>query len=459
MKKWITRMLVAAIAFVILIPSVARAESVSFSDTKNHWAKTQIEQAVQKGYVNGFPNGTFKPDAPVTRAQFIKMVVKALDMEHAPEGSMWYTTYVKAAKVAAIYQGDADFAEWNMNKEISREHMAWLAARAADDTLLTADSSGITKDATTDHWPLNANDNKITRTDEEVMEYYHGFLMSEAFKKGILQGFGGNEIGLERTTTRAQAVTVIERVLDLRAGKKLTADKYAVAASELIWLKTNLFVVAPHIFDDQGEVTSDLGLGVTITSQNSMKNRWMKENLVIKDSNFHAEINQIVLVNLGDPKDPNRKLLPNAKNMGVSFSEMDSVPKDAFIAIVEYEVFENKMPNVYSGVLFMSFTGYVDNDSSTLPRGRKLFTDSSKFNYLNNSMYDGSLKPTGKHTMAYIIPNSKYTLEKRLDRRGNPINDTLGRQLIISLKPTMAPGAYGETSSKILSGMTTHYDK
>jgi hypothetical protein len=462
MKRITKKIIILAMTWAFLIggSGISTAEAASspdvFKDVSRHWAKTQIEEAVAKGYVAGYPNGTFKPDAPVTRAQFITMLVRALGLEHGPEGSTWYTTYVKAAKEAAIYQGDADFAEWNMNKEISREHMAWLAVRAADESLVTVESSGITKEAKTDHWPKSTTDNIITRTDAEMLEYYHGFLTSEAFKKGILLGFGGNEIGLVRTTTRAQSVTVIERILDLRAGKKLTTDKYAIAESELKWLKTNLFIVAPHIFDDQGEVVASNSIIV----KNSMKSDWVKENLILKNDLFHAEVNQIVLVNLGDPKDPNRKLLPAAVNMGVkNKSGLGKVPKDALVVIVDYEVIENKMPSKYTGLLHLNFSGYVSNDSVLVSSPKMFYTDDENYGYLNNSLYDTNRKTTGKHTMTFIIPNSKFTLEKRLDRLGKPINDRLGRQITVSLEPLYAPGSSAGVSSTFLSGKTTHYEK
>jgi hypothetical protein len=456
MKRITKKIIVLAMTWTFLIggSGISTAEAVSnptvVKDVSAHWAKAQIEEAVAKGYVAGYPNGTFKPDAPVTRAQFITMLVRALGLEHGPEGSTWYTTYVKAAKEAAIYQGDSDFAEWNMNKEISREHMAWLAVRAADESLVTVESSGITKEAKTDHWPMSATENVINRTEAEMLDYYHGFLTSESFKKGILLGFGGNEIGLERTTTRAQSVTVIERILDIRAGKKLTTDKYAIAESELKWLKTNLFVVAPHIFDDKG---------VTDNIPNSMKKNWVKENLVLKDSNFHAEVKQITMINLADPNDPNRSLLPPSKNMGIdNKGGLNKVPKDALIAIVDYEVYMNKMPSQYSGLLFLNFSGYERTYNSTLPSPKLLFTDSQDYFQLNNSFFDTSRKPTGKHSMAFIIPNSNYTLKKRLDRLGKPINDKLGRSILVSIDPIIAPGATTGISSVILKGKTTHFD-
>lgn len=42
------------------------AAGTDFKDMKNHWAKEQVNQAVQKGYFNGFPDGNFKPDEKVT---------------------------------------------------------------------------------------------------------------------------------------------------------------------------------------------------------------------------------------------------------------------------------------------------------------------------------------------------------------------------------------------------------
>ena len=42
-----------------------------FHDTEGHWAEHQIAEALAKGLVTGYPDGTFKPDQPVTRAELI----------------------------------------------------------------------------------------------------------------------------------------------------------------------------------------------------------------------------------------------------------------------------------------------------------------------------------------------------------------------------------------------------
>ncbi|HIK38477.1 MAG TPA: S-layer homology domain-containing protein [Geminocystis sp. M7585_C2015_104] len=55
------------------------AQNVQFTDVPdNHWAAAFIRELVARGIIAGFPDGTFRPEAPVTRAQFAAMVQKAL---------------------------------------------------------------------------------------------------------------------------------------------------------------------------------------------------------------------------------------------------------------------------------------------------------------------------------------------------------------------------------------------
>lgn len=44
---------------------------------EHHWAYGAIEQAVKQGWAGGFPDGTFQPDAPITRAQAVSMIGRA----------------------------------------------------------------------------------------------------------------------------------------------------------------------------------------------------------------------------------------------------------------------------------------------------------------------------------------------------------------------------------------------
>ncbi|NEO26793.1 MAG: S-layer homology domain-containing protein, partial [Kamptonema sp. SIO4C4] len=59
----------------MLNPEPVMAQSRSFRDVpNNYWAEDFIEALVDRGVIAGFPDGTFRPEAPVTRAQFSSML-------------------------------------------------------------------------------------------------------------------------------------------------------------------------------------------------------------------------------------------------------------------------------------------------------------------------------------------------------------------------------------------------
>ena len=67
----------ALVTLVITIPAFAYPDVNS-----NHWAAKQIEILTEKGVIVGYPDGTFKPDDNVSRAEFASMAIKALGQEH-----------------------------------------------------------------------------------------------------------------------------------------------------------------------------------------------------------------------------------------------------------------------------------------------------------------------------------------------------------------------------------------
>ena len=77
MKNLIKLALSALVTLVITIPAFAYPDV-----TPEHWAAKQIEILTEKGVIVGYPNGTFKPDDNVSRAEFASMAIKALGQEH-----------------------------------------------------------------------------------------------------------------------------------------------------------------------------------------------------------------------------------------------------------------------------------------------------------------------------------------------------------------------------------------
>lgn len=81
MNKKITKF--AAIALVVLMLPVSTF-AASFKDISNkHWAKTYIEQCADLGFINGFPDGTFKPNAPIRFTELVKMLSNFLNVSEA----------------------------------------------------------------------------------------------------------------------------------------------------------------------------------------------------------------------------------------------------------------------------------------------------------------------------------------------------------------------------------------
>jgi hypothetical protein len=52
----------------------------AFPDVKGHWAEAYIQAMVSRGLLTGFPDGTFKPESPVTRAQYAALLAKVYDL-------------------------------------------------------------------------------------------------------------------------------------------------------------------------------------------------------------------------------------------------------------------------------------------------------------------------------------------------------------------------------------------
>jgi hypothetical protein len=76
---------------------VAGANS-SFADTQGHWANGYVAIAAGTGLVVGYPDGTFQPDKTVTYDEALTMVVRALGYTDAALKGTWPTNY----KVKAI---------------------------------------------------------------------------------------------------------------------------------------------------------------------------------------------------------------------------------------------------------------------------------------------------------------------------------------------------------------------
>ncbi|MFD0872238.1 S-layer homology domain-containing protein [Paenibacillus residui] len=185
---------------------------VYLSDIKGHWGEQSIQQAIEAGYVDGYEDGTFRPDSDITRAEYVTMVTKAMGLNPLKKNSddQWYDPYISAV-VNAGYHRYSDFNNGTWDTPITRLEMARIAVRASNEERQSADNQ---------------------TSDEELM-----FL---ATKTGMITGMADGQLGKEETATRAQSVTIIQRILDLKEGKELEVDKRAASYAEVEWRNTNM---------------------------------------------------------------------------------------------------------------------------------------------------------------------------------------------------------------------------
>ncbi|BAY09774.1 S-layer homology domain-containing protein [Calothrix sp. NIES-2098] len=89
------------------------AQQIALSDIQGNWAQTFIEFLNQRGIIEGFPDGTFRPDEPVTRAQFAAMLRKAFakaPVRNAIQfvdlpANYWGTDAIEAAYKSGFLEG------------------------------------------------------------------------------------------------------------------------------------------------------------------------------------------------------------------------------------------------------------------------------------------------------------------------------------------------------------------
>lgn len=83
MKRSFIKLCLGLLIFALgLLPASANQKKIFPDVAANHWAAAQIKELSQSGVIVGYPDGSFKPDNNVTRAEFASMAIKALGQEH-----------------------------------------------------------------------------------------------------------------------------------------------------------------------------------------------------------------------------------------------------------------------------------------------------------------------------------------------------------------------------------------
>ncbi|WP_158232738.1 S-layer homology domain-containing protein [Sporosarcina sp. P17b] len=195
MKNKLVGLLAVLLVFAAT-PFHAQA-ATQFSDVDKHWAKTEIMYLADRNIIGGFPDGTFKPNDPITRAQASSMLIKALKIPLVknPTGQ-----FKDVSKKSAYYQILATVSEKGIMKgdngfmrpgeDTSRAHMAAIIRRSFK---IPTDNQATFVDVSPTHWSF-PDINGIA-------------------KKGITGGSEGKYMPAD-SVTRSQFAAFLVRALD-----------------------------------------------------------------------------------------------------------------------------------------------------------------------------------------------------------------------------------------------------
>jgi N-acetylmuramoyl-L-alanine amidase len=113
----------------------------SFQDIQGHWAKGYIDTLANKLVVEGVSDTSFQPERSITRAEFAALVVRSIGLTRLNgnggfkdvSSSAWYAQVVATASAAGIVEGYED-GTFRPDEEITREELAAMIVRAMDYT-------------------------------------------------------------------------------------------------------------------------------------------------------------------------------------------------------------------------------------------------------------------------------------------------------------------------------------
>ena len=169
-----------------------------FSDITGHWAEAVIARLAGRNAVSGYPDGSFQPDNPITRAEFATVLVNSYNLTgqsrpaFADTTGHWAEEAVGIAMVYGIISG-YDAVNFGPDDLITREQMTVMMVRAAR---LTTDT-GV------------ATENSLSFSDSGAVSAWAQEAVSAAVRHGIIQGDPENNFRPQDNATRAEAVQAI----------------------------------------------------------------------------------------------------------------------------------------------------------------------------------------------------------------------------------------------------------
>ena len=173
-------------------------EKISFSDSNSHWAGASITTMAEHGFITGYDDGTFKPEAKISRAEFATILIRILqevkgvaitdENTFTDTDGHWAQANISTAVKLKLLSGYGD-GRFGPDSAITREQIAVMLfnATGAESSLNTdfADSGNISP------WATEA--------------------VTAAANLGWIKGYEDNSFRPLKNATRAEACTVLLR--------------------------------------------------------------------------------------------------------------------------------------------------------------------------------------------------------------------------------------------------------
>ncbi|MDF2893200.1 MAG: S-layer domain protein [Clostridia bacterium] len=144
-----------------LVTANQKTNIAKFKDIKNHWSEKEINIASELGIISGYSDNTFKPDNRISRAEFAAMIYKAFSVRYYIDDpnktfkdvkGLWHQDYVMALKNTGVINGYVD-GTFKPNNYITRSEMIAIISRLiVKEDIVKRDSTEKYSDSDDNYW-------------------------------------------------------------------------------------------------------------------------------------------------------------------------------------------------------------------------------------------------------------------------------------------------------------------